>query len=65
VIASHDVIIDGLTHKHKNTDNGLIIFAEGSVMRVIKPKGDKVGANAYYCDDHYHEPNRRIEGLVP
>ena len=46
-------------------DNGLIIFSEGRQIKVITPVNDKVGANAYFCDDHYHEPQRKIQGLIP
>jgi peptide subunit release factor 1 (eRF1) len=45
--------------------NGFIVFAEGREIKVITPVNDEVGANTYRCDDHFYEPRRRIEGLVP
>jgi peptide subunit release factor 1 (eRF1) len=57
-------IIDFL-NSERMSKNGFIVFAEGREIKVITPVNDKVGANAYRCDDHYYEPHRRIEGLVP
>jgi peptide chain release factor subunit 1 len=58
-------LIAYLLEQKETPTNGLIIFADSEDCKVIAPVNDTVGANAYRCDDHYYEPQRRIEGLVP
>lgn len=58
-------LIAYLLGRKETPPTGVIILADNENCKVIVPEADTVGANAYYCDDHFHEPRRRAEGLVP